>query len=237
MKQAIYTLYFICLSILFALGTWQWSRGTEKAALESLIDSSADHYITIDRAPTDWRQVDYRRVRLTGTWEPERSFLLDNRTLDGRAGFEVFSPFRLQGDQALLLVNRGWIGKSRQQEHGEFDTGTAQPLVLEGQLYMPRKGFTLGAAYVEQPGWPKVVQYFDAEAFSGLLSQGVEPAVLVLGPEQPAAFQPVWEPYVMDSRKHYGYAVQWWGLAATLAIFGIIWYRRSQASDRGENLS
>ena len=110
---------------------------------------------------------------------------------------------------------------------------------MGGQLYLPKKGFTLGRAYNEQPdappAWPRVIQYFDAPALSAALGTALQPAALALDSNHPAAFARIWQAYTMTATRHYAYAAQWWGLAITLIVFGIIWRRQSTRSTGGRD--
>ncbi len=224
-RVVVYVLFLAGLLLLLSLGGWQWRRGVEKAAVEAVLeDAVGGDYITFNHAPANWRRVAYRPVRLRGRWLGQKHFLLANRVHRGRAGHEVFTPFQLAGDGAVLLVNRGWVGADDEISDGVGDE-------VGGQLYLPEKGFTLGAAYVppstDQPPWPKVIQYFDAPALSAVLGVELQPAVVALDANHPGGFVRIWRGLAMTSTRHFGYAVQWWGLAATLLVFGVIWRRRA----------
>ena len=56
-----------------------------------------------------------RRISVAGRWDAARQFLLDNRTRDGRAGYEVLTPLQLD-DGRWLIVNRGWVSFSGYRE-------------------------------------------------------------------------------------------------------------------------
>ncbi|MEZ5459042.1 MAG: SURF1 family cytochrome oxidase biogenesis protein [Steroidobacteraceae bacterium] len=53
----------------------------------------------------------FARVSVQGRWDGQRQFLLDNRTRDGRAGYEVLTPLRagraLAAGQPRLGAIRG----------------------------------------------------------------------------------------------------------------------------------
>ena len=234
---AVYIVFFLSLSLLLTLGGWQWRRGLEKAAVETLLARSSDQYITIDRAPPNWSGLAYRRVRLQGRWLPDRVFLLANRIHRGQPGYEVFSPFELAGDDATLLVNRGWIESAAAlQTNPSAQAETAQAEAT-GQLYLPKKGFTLGRAYDPDaaPQWPKVIQYLDAPALSAALGTALQPAALALDSDHPGVYARIWQAYAMNATRHYAYAAQWWGLAATLLVFGFIWRRQSTRAGGGRD--
>src|SRR4249919_3883422 len=77
-----------------ALGNWQARRAEEKRALAA--------------------QLEKQRISLTGVFRPEYTVFLDNRIRNHRAGYEVVTPLRLDGEH--VLVNRGWIEAGRTRE-------------------------------------------------------------------------------------------------------------------------
>ena len=216
------TLYVIALTILLLLGTWQILRGQEKAQIESRM-AAGGQPLEISASPPDWAELDYRRADLSGSWIPDREFLLENRVHRGTPGFEVLTPFELAGDGAVLLVNRGWIGAGEDRGSIAVDPPGGGP---GGVLYRPEPGFTLGETVSGATRWPQKILYLDIGAVSERLGRGVEPAVLVLDPAHPLAHPRLWRPTAMPASRHYGYAVQWWGLALALLILGLIWRRK-----------
>jgi len=231
-----YLMFFAALVLLLALGNWQWRRGADKAAVEAQL-AHADS-ITLAHAPADWRAVEWRRARLTGAWVTGADFLLANRVHRGRVGFEVFSAYRLAGDGGgdggdALLINRGWIDADALDAGVAVDAAAVNTEV-QGRLYRPQKGFTIGPAHDPtgaRPGGLPVFQYFAPAAFSAVFGGEVQPAALALDADQPAAFTVIWQPATVPAARHYGYAVQWWALATTLLVFGIIWRARGRRRD------
>jgi len=220
---------FAALVLLLALGNWQWRRGADKAAVEAQL-ARADS-ITLAHAPADWRAVEWRRARLTGAWVTGADFLLANRVHRGRVGFEVFSAYRLVGDGATLLINRGWVAADEIATGAVDGDATVDANTVTGRLYRPQKGFTIGPAHdpaAAQPGGLPVFQYFAPAAFSAVFGGEVQPVALALDADQPAAFTVIWQPATVPAARHYGYAVQWWALATTLLVFGIIWRTRGR---------
>ena len=216
------TLFAIALTILLVLGAWQMLRGQEKAQIESRI-AAGGKSLEISARPRDWAELDYRRANLSGSWIPDREFLLENRIYRGMPGFEVLTPFELAGDGAVLLINRGWIAAGGDRGAAVLDPPGDSP---GGVLYRPEPGFTLGETVSGETRWPQTVLYLDIGAIARRLGRGIEPAVLVLDPEHPLAHPRLWRPTAMPASRHYGYAVQWWGLALALLILGLIWRRK-----------
>ena len=210
------------MTILLGLGTWQLMRGMEKAAIEEKFQSEAGT-MDIDRAPVSWSSLDYHSARVSGQWLPGREFLLENRIYQGEPGYEVLVPYRLSGDNAVLLVNRGWMSLDAVERSGIAPASAESPT---GVLYRPQTGFTLGDTVSGPRVWPQAVLYLDLPSLSQRLGMQLEPVVLVLEQGHPASFQPLWRPTSIPASRHYGYAAQWWGLGLTLLVFGVIWRRK-----------
>ncbi|MYJ51808.1 MAG: SURF1 family protein [Gammaproteobacteria bacterium] len=217
----IFGCYVAALSLLVSLGAWQFMRGMHKADLESRIGAVADRTVVLDTAPESWAHLDYVRVRLTGSMDTARTLLLDNRVHRGQVGYEVIVPFALRDGSATVLVNRGWIPREGVEM---LDDGPAiRETEIAGQLYRPDTGIMLVDTMSATDRWPVVIQYLDIPVLSDHLGLALEPAMVVLDADAAQGFERIWQPYVMNSARHYGYAVQWWGLAVVLLVFGWIW--------------
>lgn len=207
-------------------------RGMEKADIEKTVASAAADRETenavLSRSPESWHNTEYQTVTLNGRWLSGHGFLLDNRLFNGRAGYEVLSPFELSGDRSVILVNRGWLAKP--VTPGQTSITPAPPVNnkgVRGEIYRPQKGFTLGKTYQQPVRWPLPVLYYDFDDLSAALDRTLQPVVLVLAADSGHSFRRIWQPANMPASRHYGYAVQWWGLTLTLLIFGIIWRRHA----------
>jgi surfeit locus 1 family protein len=212
------------LSLLSGLSLWQYKRGLEKQEISSLIAQAGE--VQLSKVPLDWNEYVYRQSILDGQWLDSRSFILENRVYKQRVGFEVLTPFKLSGDGRWMLVNRGWVATA---EEAATQAGSG-PVRLEGVLYLPEKGVVLGEAILpdvmNSELWPKKALYIDLQVFSEALGEQLAPAMLVLDKTDPSAFVRIWKAAVMPAAKHFGYAVQWLGLAITFLIYGVIWFRR-----------
>jgi len=82
------------------LGVWQLDRAAQKLAAQASIDERAqqpaiDRLAQLaDRADTAPAQY-HRLLRLSGRWSPAHTVYLDNRQMNGRAGFYVCTPLLL----------------------------------------------------------------------------------------------------------------------------------------------
>ena len=219
-KTVTVILYCLGLCLLLVLGTWQLNRGLHKAAILSLTATELKEYQPLEQIPTDLIRLDYSQAIQDGEWLPEHFFLLDNRIYQGQAGYEVLTPFRLQGGE-LILVNRGWISQTAVADNKipALDL-SRQP---QGTLYLPKKGFTLGKAIENAQDWPVKTLYLDLPALGQALQQPLSPLVLVLDGDDTNSLTRIWKAVVVTPERHYAYSAQWYGLALVFIVFGFIW--------------
>ena len=219
-RYGVRLLFCTALAILLGLGAWQVSRGVEKSRLEAAWQDRPQASLPAPALPLADDQP-YREVWLRGRWLSGRDFELDGRHLEGRIGVEVLSPFRLESGR-VLLVNRGW--RAQDEAAVPLPQGARQ---IRGTLYRPRPGFTLGPAYTDLAAWPRPVLYFAAGQFAEALGEPVAERLLVLDEDAPEALARRWRPQAFPAVRHYGYAVQWFGLALALLVCG--WFARRRA--------
>lgn len=103
----------IAVVILIVLGTWQLQRLEWKQALMIARQTAvAEEPLTL--LPTgDVSTIAFRRLRLTGTYDPQIEFHLSGQSLAGtrgmsQAGWHVVTPFHL-ADGATVMVDRGFV--------------------------------------------------------------------------------------------------------------------------------
>jgi len=214
-------LVVVGLPLLLALGNWQLTRAAEKEQALELLDArrKAPPASLAEFGTQDAAKLDARRVLLRGRYLPEKSFLLDNRVLDGRVGYELLMPF---ADSAgtTVFVNRGWLqARSTRDKLPEITTPSGT-LELLGELYV-----TSGDARTElfaTDGWPSVVQAVDVPALSARAGVQAFPHVVRLAPEQPGVTPANWPRVNMNPDRHRAYAMQWFLMAIALLIIFVI---------------
>jgi surfeit locus 1 family protein len=217
----------LLLPALAALGLWQLDRAEQKRTLQTLYaERVQDAPIRFDQAVTDPAALRYRPAELTGRFDPVHTFLLDNRVYRGRAGYEVFTPFQVQGTGLWVLVNRGWApqGASR---HDLPPIATPERVVdLRGVINVP-PGRTLVLGEEADPSVPEVIQRVDIPRLSMHTGVELQPVVVLLAPESPYGFVREWQPAPAGAERHLAYAVQWFAMAiALLVVYLVISTRR-----------
>jgi surfeit locus 1 family protein len=219
----------VVLCALFAsLGRWQWHRGFEKQALWSAFERGAEAPRPLgSSAPGELPR--FTRIAIAGRYDMEHQFLLDNRTHDGRAGYEALTPFTLE-DGRILLVDRGWLpftGFRDRLPILRFDS--TDTLSVTGRLdELPGRGLASGhAAPPRDATWPKLTSYPTREELGAALGRAIEKRIVLLDREAPFGYVREWRPPGLPPERHLFYAVQWWVLAAMLlGLYGFLNVRR-----------
>lgn len=207
------------------LGVWQLRRGHEKEALDRQYAAAAL------QPPVDLgRSVPAAGIAAIGAsaqgeYLAQRQLLLDDQVHDGTAGYEVWTPLRLQ-DGRLLIVNRGWIPSGPDRRQLPDPPAPAGEQQLRGLWRaLPEPGLRLGGACApaHPPAqWPRTVLYPTAADLACFYGEPVLSGELLLAPEAAGGYLREWR--VSDTgfppARHYAYAAQWFAFALTLlALF------------------
>lgn len=205
-----------------ALGSWQLRRGAAKEALRATLANPAAAAERLSASTPPPRALELRRVQVTGAYLPDRQLLQDGQSLRQRPGYHVWTPLRLP-DGALIMVDRGWIPLDRAGFDG---TTPAGEVALRGfWRALPEPGLRLGepGPCAPAPGYPATVLYPTAAELDCLLGQAVLPGLLLLDADLPGGYAREWSDFGFPPERHYGYAVQWFALAAAaVAIFFVV---------------
>jgi surfeit locus 1 family protein len=207
-------------------GFWQLRRLDERRATNATIRSRSagtGPLPSVDDA-TDPDDLIYRRVRIEGTYEPEREVLVRFRSRLGLPGYEVVTPFRVaEGNGPVLLVDRGWVPLS---DGDRWPVEAMRPpsgqVEVEGLLAPAESGST---RLERRPGGVGVVAAIDPRRLASIVDDGPLYPVHLLASERaaagPSSFPAPVDPPSLSEGPHRSYAVQWF-LFASVGIVGWI---------------
>lgn len=248
----------VSVGLTASLGCWQLRRADQKIALAQQA-AQRQH-----DAP--WRNVDWpctslpasastqplpeqRPVALTGRWLADKVVYLDNRAMDGQAGFFVVTPLQLDPaplcGPAWVLVQRGWVPRH------QLDRAKLPPVATPGGIVSVaghlmadvNRAYELGTELSLTPAVRSPLQRQNMSRDDWRRWSGISPAVgavLQTDPsDMPASgkqavdtLKRAWPAPDTGVGKHHAYAAQWFAMA--LIITGLyVWFqllRPSRAS-------
>lgn len=216
-----------------SLGRWQLSRAGQKEATQAAIQAEALKPPVGNRAlllattdSTDPQGATrpnlnpllHRTATLRGEWLAAQTVYLDNRQMNGHPGFFVLTPLRLQGSRLAVVVQRGWIPRNFESRSAVARVPSPAGVVeVTGRIALPpSKLMDFGG-----PESGRIRQNLDMSAYA--LETGSQLLPLSLVQTVPVADSPAdgllrdWPAPDFGAAKNYGYAVQWFLLAALIA--------------------
>jgi surfeit locus 1 family protein len=236
---SLITAGFVVLTV--SLGNWQMRRAAEKQArLSAFAERLAEPVLDVNRteaalAPEPDPALQWRRLQVRGTFLPQASFFIDNRVRDHQSGYELVTPFRLEGSGTILLVVRGWNAARADRVLPVPPEAPAGPVRLEGIALVPDEhAFQLGHPdYPIARGTPTLWPHLSIIHYREGSAQPVLPWVLRQTTDASDGLARDWPGPADDSGMHQAYAAQWYSFAA-IALGLYVWLnlrrRRAAAS-------
>lgn len=208
------------------LGFWQWHRAQEKEAMLAGVRAVLSDRRPVALADTG-RGRGYAWAAGRGHFRPAPVLLLDNQRRGQAVGVQVLGIFEPQAG-APLLVELGWLPMppDRRLPRPTLPTGM---LEIAGLLTPPpAPGLALGADHLAQ-GEHWLLTRVDIAALSKATGLALAPRVLRLDPAlADLGFVRDLDvlPNTLPPERHRGYALQWFGLSATLLAITLLLFLR-----------
>lgn len=212
------TLIFVAL--FSSLGVWQYHRAQQKRLL---IQAHADRaqqaplndLVLKDSSPEHL----YYPIQLKGHYLNQQQILLDNKTHEGRVGYEIYTPFEVANSKKRILIDRGWLPQSANRAELPELKPIQGTQIVKGILSTPPTYFALGAmTETEAKTFPLRVQYINLNELTPLLGQDLSVYVLWLDPQDPRGFVRDWKVVLVGPERHILYTVQWFAFALSLLV-------------------
>jgi surfeit locus 1 family protein len=221
-KLALFTAVFLPLTI--GLGYWQLQRAEEKLVVQANM-AERQQPVILSSIQQDSDQLAYQQVTWQGHFVSPYIWLLDNQVVNGQVGYDVLGlvrEHRDEGNGRLILVNRGWITQGEYRQQLPQVSHPSGLLDFQGTIYVPTgQPLLLMEDDLQQSIYPQLLQIVDVSLLQKTLDKSLFAYQLRLNQQSDGVLQAHWISSTMSPERHLGYALQWFGLALTLAILFI----------------
>jgi surfeit locus 1 family protein len=222
----------LCVAFFF-LGRWQWHRGDLRQAEYDRFASGAEHVVALGAGGID-QVARFQRVSVVGQLDAEHQFLLDNRSYEGRPGYEVLTPLHRPNGR-VVLIDRGWVPftGSRQQLPAIALKPRGVVTVIGRVDDLPSPGLASGrAAPSAEASWPKVTTFPSMAQLSTALGIALESRIVLMDPHEEEGYVRDWHPPGMEPIRHWSYAVQWWAFGVLAVVLWVVLSLRKVTQQR-----
>jgi len=227
------------VGLTLSLGRWQLQRAAYKESLAEQVQSRAalaplsqDALMALE--PDALPSQAQRRTVLRGVWLPEFTVALDNRQMLDKQGFFIMTPLQLDtaGTGTVVLVQRGWLPRNFLQREAllPFETPAGLVEVAGTVALAPARLYAFDAA---EKG--RIRQNLDIASYRSETGLALRDFMLVQQGSAAEGLLREWPAPNLGIERHYGYAFQWFSLAALIAglYFWFQWLRpRGRAKDQ-----
>lgn len=201
------------------LGVWQLDRLEQRRAFNQFIASRWDQEpfdLTAGNLPGDIKELEYRRVALSGEFDYANQVVLKNQNLNNMPGVNLVTPMRLDDGRAVLVA-RGWVpySESTPAFWPQFEEPAGATIVGMLQESQTMAGAKLAEG--AQTEWFRI----DIDAIQRQMPYELLPVFVTQLPEPGRAYTDLPHrkvPFTIEEGNHFSYAIQWFMFAAILGI-------------------
>jgi surfeit locus 1 family protein len=209
--------------VMIGLCVWQVQRLHWKEGLIAERESRvAAEPAALPPVGTDPTEMEYRRVRLEGTFLHDKELYLGARSMNGNVGYHVLTPFALS-DGGTVLVDRGWVPVERKLPERRPEGQVAGAQTLDGVARLAH-----GKAWMQPDNEPQHNMWFFFDLPAMAKSAGVDfrtDLYVDAGPaENPGQYPVGGQTHIEIPNDHLQYAITWGLLAAALAVIYVLYH-------------
>ena len=213
-KKAALLLGVAFFFVLFsALGVWQVQRRAWKLELIERVEGRA-HATPVTTFASD---QEYQHVQLTGTFEPDRSALVQANTVLG-PGHWVIAPLRL-ADGGFVLINRGFVPLEAKPALAPSGTQT-----VTGLLRLSEPGGSM-----LRKNQPAAGRWFSRDVPALAAAMDLPSALPYFVDQDKHGPDEAWPvgglTVIHFPNNHLQYLLTWFGLALMCAVAGVVVWR------------
>jgi len=221
-------LALIFVYIFVSLGFWQLDRAAQKRTLFADFEKrqaaeELDFNLALNNE-SEKEELMWRNIRAVGEFLEHYQILLDNQVENTHAGYFIYTPFKLDQSEKIILVNRGWLLADKDRKISPELIKSTGKVVINGVVKdVPKTGLLLKEVPPEKMSETNYrVQRIDLKEIEGLLNVTLLPYIVRLEAESDHGYVRKWRLPGSGENTHNGYAFQWFAFAAALIIIYLI---------------
>jgi len=218
------TLIGVCLTL--ALGRWQLQRASYKEDLAAQMRAQAalpplPQETILVLEPAALPSKAQRRTVLRGVWLPQHTVALDNRQMLDKQGFFIITPLQLDAAGTVVLVQRGWLPRNFLERDAllPFETPKGTVEVVGTITLAPARLYQFDGA---EKG--KIRQNLDIAGYRAETGLPLRDFMVIQRGPAAEGLLREWPAPNLGVERHYGYAFQWFSLAALIASL-YVWFQ------------
>jgi surfeit locus 1 family protein len=216
------------IALTSALGIWQLGRGNEKAAqVERLSSGQSGPVIAVSAVEINASDVAWKRVEADGRFAAEYTLFIDNRILHGMVGYHVITPLKIENGDRYVLVNRGWIAAAPDRRTLPKIVTPPGLVHITGTALIPsERQFELSTRVAEGNVW----QNMTLSRFRATVNIPIQPIVIQQDSVVDDGLKREWAATGPSPDRNFGYAFQWFAMAAAILIYYLVTHVRKRAA-------
>jgi len=206
-----------------ALGNWQTRRAEEKIEIADAIAARSQlDPLPLAALPENAVPEEFRPITVSGRFVKDWPVYLDNRPLNGKAGFYLLMPLRVAGSERVVLVLRGWFPRDPQDRQRLPDIPVPTDEVKVAGLVRTSVGklMQLGETPALTPG--AIVQNLGIEALATASKLPLQNFIIEQTNDLGDGLVRDWPRPSAGVDTHRAYAFQWYALSAAAFLFFIV---------------
>jgi cytochrome oxidase assembly protein ShyY1 len=223
--------------LMINLGLWQFDRYHERLDFNEIVSARIEAQpkdlnkllLEIETGTMPANGAEWLNVFASGEYLDKQTVNAVNRSQGGFSGVDPLTPMRIAGGNQLVLVNRGFIAQSAQnQESAPAPVGTVEILgrvrVSEvrktGGLSDPSDGVLKEVINIDLNRLGQQIQDLNTEIFIEVLKSNPADSMLLV---------PIADP-ILSSGSHLSYTAQWFIFSVFVAAGWVVVVRRKLKS-------
>ena len=223
--------------LMINLGLWQFDRYHERLDFNEIVSARIEAQpqdlnellLEIETSTKSANEAEWLNVFTSGEYLDQQTVNAVNRSQGGFSGVDPLTPMRIAGGNQLVLVNRGFIAQSAQnQESAPAPVGTVEILgrvrVSEvrktGGLSDPSDGVLKEVINIDLNRLGQQIQDLNTEIFIEVLKSNPADSMLL---------EPIADP-ILSSGSHLSYTAQWFIFSVFVAAGWVVVVRRKLKS-------